>query len=111
MPGSSRLGAPRECRSCRQVKPHNARGLCVACYKHHAAAYTIEQFPLLRNGASPRARYEGWVASGLTPREYARVLGIWETSLARSLRIERARRERLGLTWLTGWRKVRGGSS
>jgi hypothetical protein len=111
MPASNRLGAPRECLSCHQVKPHNARGLCVACYKHHVMACSIERFPPLRNGVSPRARYDGWVASGLTPREYARSLGIWETSLSRSLRIERERRERLGLTWLTGWRKVRGGGS
>jgi hypothetical protein len=101
----------RRCRSCKQVKLHNARGLCGACYKHHTAAFTLEQFTPLRDHVTPRARYEGWVASGLSPREYARELGIWDTSLSRALRIERERRERLGMEWLDGWRRVRGNGS
>lgn len=110
MTSTYRLGPARECLSCHKVKGHNARGLCNACYHRHTAAFTLHQFPPLRDKVSPRARYNDWVESGLTPREYARQLGIWETSLSRALRIERQRRERLGLTWLTGWRKVRGGS-
>lgn len=106
---ADRLGPPRECRSCHEVKPHNARGLCNACYKHHHAAFTLKQFAPLRESVSPRARYDAWVASGLRPSEFARQVGILETSLVRSLRQERERRERLGLSWLTGWRKVRGG--
>lgn len=111
MPSRRRLGTERRCLSCRCVRPHNARGLCNSCYKHHAAAFSLDKFPPLRDKVSPRARYNDWVESGLGPREYARQLGIWETSLVRSLRIERQRRERLGMTWLTGWRKVRGGGS
>lgn len=106
-----RPGSERRCRSCKQVKIHNARGLCSACYKHHSAAFTLEQFTPLRVKVSPRARYEGWVASGLGPGEYARQLGIWDTSLSRALRAERERRDRLGLQWLDGWRRVRGNGS
>lgn len=99
----------RQCKSCNLVKRHKARGLCSACYRHHATVVrNLDQFPPLRAHVSPRARYEAWVASGLTPRQYARDIGILETSLCRALRQERERRERLGLAWLTGWRKLRG---
>lgn len=97
------------CAACQGRKQHSGRGLCSTCYKKHHVAGTLEQFPLARVTASPREHYDGWVVSELSPREYARQLGIWETSLVRALRIERERRDRLGLPWLTGWRKVRGG--
>lgn len=80
--------------------------LCNTCYKRHSSNFSLEQFPLVRMTVSARARYEGWVESGLTPNEYAKQQGIWATSLARSLRQERERRQRIGLPWLTGWRKV-----
>lgn len=95
-----------ECASCGGVKPHHSRGICNACYKRHSAAFTLGKYPPVRTWVSPRARYNGWVASGLTPTEYAKSIGILNTSLSRALRIERQRRERLGLPWLTGWRKV-----
>lgn len=107
---TGKLGAERKCLSCSKVKLHRGRGLCTACHQRHTAAFTLHRFPLLQERVSPRERYEAWVASGLRPRDYARQVGILETSLARSLRIERERRDRLGLPWLTGWRKVRGGS-
>lgn len=103
-----RAGVTRECRSCRRVRLHNARGLCSLCYKRHDAAGTLRKFPPVREHVTPRARYEAWVESGLSPGEYARELGIWGTSLSRALRIERERRDRLGLPWLDGWRKVHG---
>jgi hypothetical protein len=96
----------RSCVKCGHLRYHAGRGLCNACYKHHLNANTHAQFPIVRENVSPRARYEGWVASGLTVNEYARQLGIWNTSLARALRVERERLDRLGLPWLTGWRKV-----
>lgn len=99
------LGAPRECRSCKRTKPHHSRGLCNACYKHHNSALSLTQFPPVRETVSARARYDGWVASGLKCKEYARLVGIWETSLARSLRAERERRRRRGLSWLDGYRR------
>ncbi len=105
-----RLGPTRECRSCQQVKLHASRGLCNACYKRHSGTITLQKFPPLRDDVSPRARYDAWVASGLGPNDYARQVGILNTSLVRALRVERERRARLGLPWLTGWRKVRGGS-
>lgn len=103
------LGPKRKCECCGEIKPHHSRRLCNACYKRHSAALSLAQFPPAREHVSPRARYDGWVQSGLTPREYAKQIGILETSLSRALRVERERRERLGLPWLTGWRKVRGG--
>lgn len=99
-----------DCVSCGQTKPHHARRLCTACYKHHQSAFTLARFPSTREEMSPRARYDAWVASGLMPNEYAHQIGIWNTSLVRALRAERERRERLGLPWLTGWRKARGGN-
>lgn len=105
----SKLGRPIKCASCSRVRPHHSRHLCNACYKRHCTAGTLPRYPCVRELVSPRARYEAWAASGLSPREYAREVGILETSLVRSLRVERERRDRLGLPWLTGWRKVRGG--
>jgi hypothetical protein len=104
----ARLGPERRCLSCREVKPHASRGLCNACYKRHNSAFTLGKFPPLRVNVSPQARYNAWVESGLTPSEYACHVGIPATSLVRTLRVERERRERLGLPWLTGWRKLRG---
>jgi hypothetical protein len=103
-----RLRPIRVCVSCSQRKPHKSRGLCNACYHRYYFRMALDQFPLVRQNVSSRTRYEGWVASGLSPKEYAREIGILETSLSRALRIERARRDRLGMTWLTGYRRVRG---
>jgi hypothetical protein len=103
-----RLAAPIQCASCGETKPHHSRRLCNACYKRHSYASTLNRFPPIRQDVSPQARYNDWVASGLTPNDYAKLIGILNTSLVRALRIERERRERLGLPWLTGWRKVRG---
>lgn len=103
-----KLGPLVKCVSCDEMKPHHSRRLCNACYKRHSGTVNMERFPGVRESVSPRARYEDWVASGLTPNEYARLVGILNTSLVRALRVERERRDRLGLPWLTGWRKVRG---
>lgn len=106
MASQSKLGPVRKCLACGECKPHNARGLCNKCYKRHASRVTIEQFPPVRSVVSAKARYDGWVASELSCREYAKLIGIWDTSLARSLRAERERRRRHGLPWLDGYRRV-----
>lgn len=80
--------------------------MCAACYTYYRTMGRLDRFPPLRSDVSPQARYEDWVRSGLTPTEYARQEGILATSLSRALRKERERRDRLGLPWLTGWRKV-----
>lgn len=99
------LGPLRQCVSCKQEKPHHSRRLCNACYKRHQSASSLSQFPPAREVVSARARYDGWVASGLNCKEYAKLIGIWDTSLARSLRAERERRQRRGLPWLDGYRR------
>lgn len=102
----SGLSRARDCLACGEFKPHNARGLCNKCYKRHASRTSLSEFPPLSDRVSSRARYNDWAASELSCREYAKLVGIWDTSLARSLRAERERRRRNGLPWLDGYRRV-----
>lgn len=79
------------CADCGREAPHNARGLCRACYKRHERYGNLHRWPRLgvkREFIYRREDFNEMRSWGLSVREAAERLGVNHNT---ALRYERAR--------------------